>query len=68
MFCNQCEQTSKGGCINVGVCGKNPDTAALQDLLLYALKGYPFMHLRRVKQELTPNKQIVSSVKLFLAP
>jgi len=40
MFCNQCEQTAKGeGCTNVGVCGKQPDVAALQDLLTYAAKG-----------------------------
>lgn len=40
MFCYQCEQTAKGeGCTNVGVCGKQPDVAALQDLLVYALKG-----------------------------
>ncbi len=40
MFCYQCEQTAKGeGCTNVGVCGKQPDVAALQDLLIYAVKG-----------------------------
>lgn len=40
MFCYQCEQTSGGtGCTKVGVCGKTPDVAALQDLLTYALKG-----------------------------
>jgi hydroxylamine reductase len=40
MFCNQCEQAKGGtGCDLVGVCGKKPDVAALQDLLLYALKG-----------------------------
>jgi len=40
MFCFQCEQTAKGqGCDKVGVCGKQPDTAALQDLLIYTLKG-----------------------------
>jgi hydroxylamine reductase len=40
MFCFQCEQTAKGeGCIKIGVCGKTPDTAALQDLLIYAVKG-----------------------------
>ncbi len=40
MFCNQCEQTAKGeGCTQVGVCGKQPDVAALQDLLTYAVKG-----------------------------
>jgi hydroxylamine reductase len=40
MFCYQCEQTAKGeGCTKLGVCGKKPDVAALQDLLIYALKG-----------------------------
>src|SRR5690554_4420614 len=40
MFCNQCEQTAKGqGCLIKGVCGKNPEVAALQDLFLYAIKG-----------------------------
>lgn len=40
MFCYQCEQTAKGqGCEKVGVCGKQPDVAALQDLLVHALQG-----------------------------
>ncbi|MCE5312744.1 MAG: hydroxylamine reductase [Nitrospiraceae bacterium] len=39
MFCYQCEQAIKGGCTKAGVCGKQPDVAALQDLLLHALKG-----------------------------
>ncbi len=40
MFCYQCEQTAKGqGCTIVGVCGKTPDVAALQDLLVYILRG-----------------------------
>lgn len=40
MFCYQCEQTAKGtGCTVQGVCGKEPEVAALQDLLLYALMG-----------------------------
>lgn len=40
MFCYQCEQRSKEtGCTVVGVCGKDPQTAALQDLLVYAAKG-----------------------------
>ena len=39
MFCYQCEQTAKGsGCTTTGVCGKDPETAALQDLLIYAAK------------------------------
>jgi hydroxylamine reductase len=40
MFCYQCEQTAKGtGCTSFGVCGKDPDTATLQDLLVYLAKG-----------------------------
>ena len=40
MFCFQCEQTAKGeGCTKIGVCGKQPDVATLQDLLNYAVKG-----------------------------
>ena len=40
MFCYQCEQTAKGtGCTVRGVCGKDPQTADLQDLLVYATKG-----------------------------
>lgn len=39
MFCYQCEQTFQGtGCNISGVCGKNPETAILQDLLIYVLK------------------------------
>lgn len=35
MFCFQCEQTeSNSGCTTVGVCGKDAETATLQDLLL----------------------------------
>ncbi len=40
MFCFQCEQTAQGkGCTAFGVCGKNPEVAALQDLLVYLLRG-----------------------------
>ncbi|MFP3983177.1 MAG: hydroxylamine reductase [Desulfurivibrionaceae bacterium] len=40
MYCYQCEQTAKGeGCTKIGVCGKQPDVAELQDLLVHLLKG-----------------------------
>ncbi|MCL6466242.1 MAG: hydroxylamine reductase [candidate division WOR-3 bacterium] len=40
MFCYQCEQTKGGtGCTTQGVCGKDPTTATLQDLLIYATEG-----------------------------
>ena len=43
MFCFQCEQTIGGkGCTKAGNCGKNSEVAALQDLLIYELKGISF--------------------------
>ncbi len=40
MFCYQCEQTSKGtGCTDFSVCGKDEESAKLQDLLVHAAKG-----------------------------
>lgn len=40
MFCYQCEQTMGGkACTKSGVCGKTPEIANLQDLLIYQLKG-----------------------------
>ena len=50
MFCYQCEQTSKGtGCTTVGVCGKDADSARLQDLLVHAAKGIA-MYSHRARQ------------------
>jgi hydroxylamine reductase len=43
MFCFQCQETSKNqGCTIRGVCGKEPEVAALQDLLIWLLKGLSF--------------------------
>ncbi|HDO35099.1 MAG TPA: hydroxylamine reductase [Nitrospirae bacterium] len=43
MFCNQCEQVGKGGACSVsGTCGKKPEVAALQDLLIRTLKGLSY--------------------------
>jgi hydroxylamine reductase len=40
MFCYQCQEASRGtGCTKVGACGKPPEVAALQDLLIWSLKG-----------------------------
>ena len=40
MFCYQCEQTARGtGCTSFGVCGKDPETALLQDLLVEVATG-----------------------------
>lgn len=40
MFCYQCQETSRGtGCTQIGICGKKPEVAAAQDLLVYVTKG-----------------------------
>ncbi len=40
MFCYQCQETACGtGCRKMGVCGKNPEVAALQDLLIHIVKS-----------------------------
>ena len=50
MFCYQCEQTANGtGCVELGVCGKDPETAALQDLLIHATKGVSMYAHRAAK-------------------
>jgi hydroxylamine reductase len=56
MFCYQCEQTVKGeGCVKIGVCGKQPDVAALQDLLLYVTKGLSQVAVAGRKADLKDN-------------
>jgi hydroxylamine reductase len=50
MFCFQCEQTAQGkGCTILGVCGKNPEVSALQDLLIYMLRGLSQLSLEGQK-------------------
>ena len=50
MLCYQCEQTKNGtGCTKVGICGKDSDTAALQDLLIHAAKGISMYAARASK-------------------
>ena len=40
MFCYQCQETAGcTGCTKAGVCGKSPETARMQDLLVYTSKG-----------------------------
>ncbi len=51
MFCYQCEQAAKGeGCDKIGVCGKQPDVADLQDLTAYAMRGLAIV-ARRAREE-----------------
>ncbi len=62
MYCYQCEQTAKGtGCTVQGVCGKLPDVAALQDLLVFAAKS-----LSRYAHRLRGMSQPDESAELFI--
>ncbi|MEE4264724.1 MAG: hydroxylamine reductase [Desulfobacteraceae bacterium] len=64
MFCYQCEQTAKGtGCTVQGVCGKLPEIAALQDLLLYSLMGLSQVAVEGRKVGLSDNDVNVFTVK-----
>ena len=64
MFCYQCEQTAKGeGCSKVGVCGKQSDVAALQDLLVYLLEELSYYAVEARKLGLTDRKVNVFTIE-----
>ncbi|WP_373599050.1 hydroxylamine reductase [Paraclostridium bifermentans] len=64
MFCYQCEQTAGGkGCTKVGVCGKTPEIAALQDLLIYQIKGISCYAKQLIDKGEKIDKDIVSFVE-----
>ncbi len=68
MFCYQCEQTAFGtGCTKVGVCGKAPDVAALQDLLMYALKGLALYAVEGRKVGVTDREANVFTVQALFS-
>ena len=68
MFCYQCEQTANGkGCTQIGVCGKSPEVAALQDLLIYSLKGLSQVALEARKREITDEKADIFTCKALFA-
>jgi len=51
MFCNQCEETAKGtGCTIKGVCGKEDEVAAYQDVLIYLCKGISVRNLAAMEK------------------
>ena len=56
MFCYQCEQAAGGtGCTKIGVCGKTPEVAALQNLIVWGLLGTAFWaHQARAKGAVDP--------------
>lgn len=64
MFCYQCEQTVGGkGCTKIGVCGKTPEIAALQDLLIYQVKGISCYAKVLIDKGEKIDKEIVSFVE-----
>ena len=67
MFCYQCEQTAKGtGCTAVGVCGKSPEAAALQDLLVHAVQGIAsYAHRARGRGATDPDVNAFTAAALF---
>ena len=63
MFCFQCEQTEHGtGCTTIGVCGKTPQVAAMQDCLVETLKGLSYWaeKARELNQPTTDADNFVS--------
>ena len=64
MFCYQCEQTANGkGCTRQGVCGKTPEVANLQDLLIFQLKGISCYGKMRLDQGEKLNKCVISFIE-----
>lgn len=67
MFCYQCEQTAGGkGCTKLGVCGKTPEVAGLQDLLIYQLKGISCCQKVLMNRGEKPAEDIVRFVESVL--
>lgn len=59
MFCFQCQETARGtGCTKVGVCGKKPEVAAMQDLLIYVTKGLSCITTKLRAQKKSVDKEI----------
>ena len=67
MFCYQCEQTAKcTGCTTFGVCGKDPDTSALIDLLIHVTKGLgQYAHRARKNGAVDDSLNLATAEALF---
>ena len=68
MFCYQCQETAGGkGCTAVGVCGKKPEVAAMQDLLVYVTKGLSCVTtaLRKAGKSVGKDVNHLATVNLF---
>ena len=68
MFCFQCQETAGcTGCTKFGVCGKSPDLARMQDLLIYVTKGLSEVttRLRAEGQTIAPEVNNYVTINLF---
>lgn len=68
MFCYQCQETAGcSGCTQMGVCGKNPEVAAMQDLLIYVTKGLSAIttQLRKEKTAISKDTNHLITWNLF---
>jgi len=67
MFCFQCQETAGcKGCTQVGVCGKKPEVAAMQDLLIYVTKGISAVAVRMREEGKSVAKEVNHLVTLNL--
>jgi hydroxylamine reductase len=68
MFCYQCEQTAnEKGCTQYGICGKSPEVAALQDLLIYVLKGLSQVAIEARKHQITDEEADIFTCKALFS-
>ena len=69
MFCYQCQETAGcKGCTKMGVCGKTPEVAAMQDLLIYVTKGLSVVtsRLRLEGKQVAPEVNYLVTINLFI--
>ncbi len=69
MFCYQCQETAGcKGCTKMGVCGKTPEVAAMQDLLIYVTKGLSAVtsRLRLEGKQVAPEVNYLVTINLFI--
>lgn len=69
MFCYQCQETAGcKGCTRVGVCGKTPDVAAMQDLLVFVTKGLSAVttQLRKEGKQVSKKVNHLITLNLFV--
>ncbi|GAB6168857.1 hydroxylamine reductase [Clostridium carnis] len=67
MFCFQCQETAGcTGCTSFGVCGKSPDLARMQDLLIYTTKGLSEVTTRLRAEGFTISQEVNSLITINL--